>query len=136
MNLKGLDRYTFSDNYLWISLLFPFKWIISTWMQEHGALIKVRLIIKMAQKQSQEHIDAAWKWFVTKYEARGYRSLNHFASENGMQKSSLSRYFHLEREIPSGTIGKLCIALKVSPEELLKAVGALGWPAKPKRSRG
>ncbi|MEY4418284.1 MAG: hypothetical protein RIQ88_722 [Actinomycetota bacterium] len=105
-------------------------------MQEHGALIKVRLIIKMAQKQSQEHIDAAWKWFVTKYEARGYRSLNHFASENGMQKSSLSRYFHLEREIPSGTIGKLCIALKVSPEELLKAVGALGWPAKPKRTRG
>jgi hypothetical protein len=53
-----------------------------------------------------------------------------------MQKSSLSRYFHLEREIPSGTVGKLCLELKVSPEELLKAVGALGWPAKPKRNRG
>jgi DNA-binding Xre family transcriptional regulator len=53
-----------------------------------------------------------------------------------MQKSSLSRYFHLEREIPSGTVGKLCAELKVSPEELLKAVGALGWPAKPKRNRG
>jgi hypothetical protein len=58
------------------------------------------------------------------------------AIATGMQKSSLSRYFHLEREIPSGTVGKLCAELKVSPEELLKAVGALGWPAKPKRNRG
>lgn len=89
----------------------------------------------MVQKQSADHIESAWNWFVSKYEKQGYRSLNQFANATGMQKSSLSRYFHLEREIPSGTIGKLCKELKVSPEELLKAVGALGWPAKPKRVR-
>ena len=90
----------------------------------------------MVQEQSAEHIQSAWKWFVSKYEARGHKSLNQFATATGMQKSSLSRYFHLEREIPSGTVGRLCQELKVSPEELLKAVGALGWAAKPKRNRG
>jgi len=101
----------------------------------HGA-VKSQVTKKMMQKQSAENIEAAWNWFVSKYEKQGYKSLNQFAMANGFQKSSLSRYFHLEREIPSGTVGRLCMALKVSPEELLKAVGALGWPAKPKRSRG
>jgi len=105
-------------------------------MQVHGALKKSGKSEKMSQKQSTENVEAAWNWFVTKYEKQGHRSLNQFAIATGMQKSSLSRYFHLEREIPSGTVGKLCLALKVSPEELLKAVGALGWPAKPKRNRG
>jgi len=105
-------------------------------MQPHGAVKSQVKKKKMLQKQSAEHVESAWNWFVSKYEKAGYRSLNQFAIANGMQKSSLSRYFHLEREIPSGTVGKLCVALKVSPEELLKAVGALGWPAKPKRSRG
>jgi DNA-binding Xre family transcriptional regulator len=89
----------------------------------------------MVIKQQPEHIESAWNWFDSKYEKQGYRSLNQFAIATGMQKSSLSRYFHLEREIPSGTVGKLCKELKVSPEELLKAVGALGWPAKLTRSR-
>lgn len=90
----------------------------------------------MVQKQSAEHVEAAWEWFVAKYKKAGYNSLNQFANATGMQKSSLSRYFHLEREIPSGTVGRLCKELKVSPEELLKSVGALGWPVKPKRTRG
>ena len=89
----------------------------------------------MVEKQTVENIHSAWSWFVSKYEARGFKSLNQFAIATGPQKSSLSRYFHLEREIPSGTVGILCAELKVSPEELLKAVGALGWPAKPTRKR-
>jgi hypothetical protein len=68
---------------------------------------------------------AAYDWFVTKYTKRGYRSLSHFAEENGLQKSSLSRYFHLERQIPSGTVGKLCTILNVKPTELLTVIGAL-----------
>lgn len=104
-------------------------------MHLHGAL-KGQVIKEMVHKQSAEHVESAWSWFVSKYEKQGYRSLNQFANATGMQKSSLSRYFHLEREIPSGTIGRLCVELKVSPEELLKAVGAMGWPAKPKRVRG
>ena len=101
----------------------------------HGAS-KNQVIREMVQKHTPENIESAWNWFVSKYEKQNYRSLNQFAIATGMQKSSLSRYFHLEREIPSGTVGKLCKELKVSPEELLKAVGALGWPAKPKRNRG
>jgi transcriptional regulator with XRE-family HTH domain len=67
----------------------------------------------------------SYAWFVEKYQAIGYPSLSQFASANKMQKSSLSRYFNLERQIPSGTIGKLCKTLKVTPEELLKAIGAI-----------
>jgi DNA-binding Xre family transcriptional regulator len=67
----------------------------------------------------------AYKWFIAKYQAQGYASLNQFAAANGMQKSSLSRYFNLQRQIPSNTIGKLCKTLKVTPEELLKAIGAI-----------
>jgi len=89
----------------------------------------------MSKKHSADQIEVAWKWFVSKYEARGYKSLNQFANSTGFQKSSLSRYFHLEREIPSGTIIRLCTELKVSPEELLKTIGSLDWPAKPKRNR-
>lgn len=67
----------------------------------------------------------AYKWFITKYTERGYASLNQFANATGMQKSSLSRYFNLQRQIPSNTIGKLCKELKVQPEELLKVIGAI-----------
>lgn len=94
-----------------------------------------QVLYNMVTKQQPAHIESAWNWFISKYEKQGYRSLNQFAIATGMQKSSLSRYFHLEREIPSGTIGKLCKELKVAPEELLKAVGALGWPAKLTRTR-
>lgn len=66
-----------------------------------------------------------YDWFVAKYQAQGYQSLNQFAASTGMQKSTLSRYFNLQRQIPSNTIGKLCKTLKVTPEELLKAIGAM-----------
>jgi hypothetical protein len=67
----------------------------------------------------------SYSWFVSRYQQLGYPSLTQFALANKMQKSSLSRYFHLQREIPSGTVGKLCKILKVSPEELLKVIGAI-----------
>jgi DNA-binding Xre family transcriptional regulator len=66
-----------------------------------------------------------YDWFVLKYEALGYPSLTQFAESIKMPKSSLSRYFNRQRQIPSNTVGKLCKALKVSPEELLKAIGAI-----------
>jgi DNA-binding Xre family transcriptional regulator len=72
----------------------------------------------MAKKDSYD-------WFIEKYQALGYPSLNQFALATGMQKSSLNRYFHRQRQIPSGTIGILCKTLKVTPEELLKAIGAI-----------
>ncbi len=68
--------------------------------------------------------EATWDWFVARYQKMGYPSLNQFANAHGLQKSSLSRYFHLQREIPSGTLSTLCELLKVSPNELMKAIGA------------
>lgn len=69
----------------------------------------------------------AWLWFNDKITDAGFASLTQFAEAKGFHKSTLSRYFHCERQIPSGSIGPLCHALKVSPQELLQAVGAIDW---------
>jgi len=79
----------------------------------------------MKKTTAKQKSTEAYDWFVNKYTKRGYRSLSHFAEETGMQKSSLSRYFHLQRQIPSNTIGKLCATLNVKPTELLTVIGAL-----------
>jgi len=72
-------------------------------------------------KQNNEN--ATWDWFVARYTKLGYKSLNQFADANGLQKSSLSRYFHRQRHIPSGTMSHLCVILKVNPNQLMKAIG-------------
>jgi hypothetical protein len=64
-----------------------------------------------------------WEWFVTRYTKLGYKSLSKFANATGLQKSSLSRYFHLERQLPSGTMATLCQVLNVSPNTMMKALG-------------
>jgi DNA-binding Xre family transcriptional regulator len=64
-----------------------------------------------------------WEWFVTRYNKLGYKSLTKFADATGLQKSSLSRYFHLQRQMPSKTMATLCYELKVSPNEMMKALG-------------
>jgi hypothetical protein len=71
----------------------------------------------------QKQEEKTWDWFVARYNKLGYTSLNKFANENGYQKSSLSRYFHLQRQIPSGTMASLCQTLKVSTNEMMKAIG-------------
>lgn len=74
-----------------------------------------------------EKASRAWLWFNEKIAAAGFASLTQFAEANGFHKSTLSRYFHCERQIPSGSIGPLCQSLRVSPQELLQAVGAIDW---------
>ena len=71
----------------------------------------------------KKNADAAWDWFVSMYQKRGYKSLNQFAMATGMQKSSLSRYFHQQRQLPSGMMAKLCQELKVTPNEKMRALG-------------
>ncbi|MDE2386430.1 MAG: helix-turn-helix transcriptional regulator [Actinomycetales bacterium] len=71
--------------------------------------------------------EQTWAWFNAKLAEIGFDSLTQFALAYGFHKSTLSRYFHQERQIPSGQIGPLCEALKVSPQELLQAVGAIHW---------
>ena len=67
----------------------------------------------------------SYKWFVSKYEELGYPSLTQFALAHKIPKSSLYRYFSLQRQIPSTTLGKLSKILKASPEEILKVIGAI-----------
>jgi len=71
--------------------------------------------------ETQQEI--TWNWFVARHKKMGYKSLNRFAKATGLQKSSLSRYFHLQRQIPSGMMVVLCKELKVSPNELMRAIG-------------
>jgi len=73
--------------------------------------------------KTNKQVETSWAWFVARYEKLGFRSLNQFAGEMGFQKSSLSRYFHLQRQIPSGMMSALCITLKVSPNTLMKVIG-------------
>jgi DNA-binding Xre family transcriptional regulator len=63
-----------------------------------------------------------WDWFVERYQELGYKSLNQFAIATGFQKSSLSRYFHKQRQMPVNTLVAVCRALKIKPEELLVAL--------------
>ena len=81
----------------------------------------------MSNSDQSERAERAWQWFNDKIASAGFASLTQFAAANGFHKSTLSRYFHCERQIPSGQIGPLCDALSATPQELLQAVGALEW---------
>ncbi len=73
----------------------------------------------MANKDAKSGYD----WFVDNYKKLGYRSLNHFADTNGYQKSSLSRYFNGQREMPAYMLVELSKDLKSDPATMLKALG-------------
>lgn len=73
-------------------------------------------------KTSQEY-KHGYDWFVKRYQQLGYRSLNDFAECMGYPKSSLSRYFNGERELPARTLVELSHDLSVKPETILKALG-------------
>jgi hypothetical protein len=75
-----------------------------------------------ANTKTQMNTDA-WNWFVARYTKMGYKSLNQFAIATGLQKSSLSRYFHRQRQLPSGMMATLCRELKVTPNEMMRALG-------------
>lgn len=67
--------------------------------------------------------EQTYAWFVERYKKQGFKSLNQFAIATGLQKSSLSRYFHQQREMPADTLATLCQLLRVSPNVLLVALG-------------
>jgi len=69
----------------------------------------------------------SWQWFQDRLTSLGHASLNEFSKTHGIPKSSLSRYFHRERQLPSGKISHFCETLEVSPQELLQVLGALEW---------
>lgn len=83
----------------------------------------------MSEKPEAKPISGgdSWQWFQERLALLGHASLNEFSKAHGIPKSSLSRYFHRERQLPSGKISHFCEALEVSPQELLQVLGALEW---------
>ena len=57
--------------------------------------------------------------------AAGISTLEELAQKTGIDRGTLSRYFHQERRPSIDVIGPICEVLKVSPETLLIGLGAL-----------
>ena len=55
----------------------------------------------------------------------GIATLEDLAQITGIDRGTLSRYFHQERRPSIDVIAPICEALNVSPETLLIALGAL-----------
>ena len=52
-------------------------------------------------------------------------SLEELAKMTDLDRGTISRYFHHDRRPSIDVLEPLCLALKVSPETLLKALGAI-----------
>lgn len=64
-------------------------------------------------------------WLLQKMKTVGISTLEELAQTTGIDRGTLSRYFHQERRPSIDVIAPLCESLKVSPETLLVALGAL-----------
>lgn len=64
-------------------------------------------------------------WLQTRLSKLQMDSLQNLSEKSGIDKGTLSRYFRQERRPSIDCIGPLCQALEVSPELLLKVLGAI-----------
>jgi transcriptional regulator with XRE-family HTH domain len=64
-------------------------------------------------------------WLLQKMKAAGISTLEDLAQTTGIDRGTLSRYFHQERRPSIDVIAPLCEALNVAPETLLIGLGAL-----------
>ena len=64
-------------------------------------------------------------WLIQKMKSAGISTLEDLAQTTGIDRGTLSRYFHQERRPSIDVIAPLCQALNVSPETLLIGLGAL-----------
>ena len=65
------------------------------------------------------------EWLLQKMKAVGISTLEDLAQLTGIDRGTLSRYFHQERRPSIDVIAPICEALNVSPETLLIGLGAL-----------
>lgn len=81
----------------------------------------------MAAKQNKKRYSAeeSTEWLRNRLELMNISSLDELAKLTGIDKGTISRYFHQERRPSIDMIGPLCQTLKVAPETLLIALGAL-----------
>jgi len=64
-------------------------------------------------------------WLQTRLSNLQIGTLQNLSDKSGIDKGTLSRYFRQERRPSIDCIGPLCLALEISPEQLLKVLGAI-----------
>jgi len=69
--------------------------------------------------------DESTDWLRVRMTKLGISSLEDLAKMTGIDRGTLSRYFHHERRPSIDVLEPLCTALQVSPESLLRALGAI-----------
>jgi transcriptional regulator with XRE-family HTH domain len=65
------------------------------------------------------------EWLQQKMKSASISTLEDLAQLTGIDRGTLSRYFHQERRPSIDVIAPICEALNVSPETLLIGLGAL-----------
>jgi transcriptional regulator with XRE-family HTH domain len=64
-------------------------------------------------------------WVEARLEELELYTFDALSQETGIDRGTLSRYFRQERRPSIDAVGPLCKALKVSPEKILRVLGAL-----------
>ena len=65
------------------------------------------------------------EWLQNRLSYLNIETLQNLSDKSGIDKGTLSRYFRHERRPSIDCIGPLCEALQISPELLLKVLGAI-----------
>lgn len=65
------------------------------------------------------------EWLRVRMAKLAIASLEELAKMTDLDRGTISRYFHHDRRPSIDVLEPLCLALKVSPETLLKALGAI-----------
>ena len=65
------------------------------------------------------------EWLEQQLSVCGLFTLTRLAEVSGINKGTLSKYFHGQQRPSIDVIGPLCTALQVSPETLLRGLKAL-----------
>lgn len=80
----------------------------------------------MATTKSRSTNATGLVWLRSRMDKLGYNSLEQVASEIGINRGNLYRYFSLETRPSVALLPDLCRALKASPADILKALEILG----------
>jgi len=80
----------------------------------------------MAKTTARTKPKTGLDWLRARMEKLGYRSLEEVATEIGINRGNLYRYFSLETRPSVALLPDLCQALDASPAEILKALEIIG----------
>jgi len=69
--------------------------------------------------------EESYHWLQGQLSLLKINTLQNLSDKTGIDKGTLSRYFRHERRPSIDSIGPLCLALEISPETLLKVLGAI-----------